>query len=195
MRENWYSDEAKTRISIAIYFYWKILYVHLLLSTQSPRILLHPKLSPLKSTRTLIMKYTATKRIPLPPPTNAVDVSSQSCQEIIDAATRVSDELRDGCVTGKRATYLPVTDGGVRSEPLIGYTGVEGLVLAARHSCWGIQNAPAAGKVMSKVSLDGVVSCANVGNLDRYRGPGRDASMVRGMVRSHGYRTAVTGEG
>ena len=104
--------------------------------------------------------------VPLPRPTDAVEVSTQSCQEIIDAATRVSDELRDGLVTGRRACYLPVMNGGTRSDPLVGYTDVEGLLLATRHSCWGISNAPATGKMISELIFDGKVACTDIGNLD-----------------------------
>lgn len=104
--------------------------------------------------------------VPLPHPTDVVEVSSQSCQAIIDAAARVSDELRDGKVTGRRACYLPVMDAGVRSDPLIGHTHVEGLLLATGHGCWGILNAPATGKVITELIMDGEVSCIEVGNLD-----------------------------
>ena len=104
--------------------------------------------------------------IALPRPTDTVEVSPQSCQAIIDAATRVSAELRDGQVTGKRACYLPVMNAGARSDPLVGNTGVEGLLLATRHSCWGISNAPATGKVISELIFDGEVTCTEVENLD-----------------------------
>ena len=64
---------------------------------------------------------------PLPHPTNAVEVSSHSCQEIIDAATSVSAELRNGQVTGRRACYLPTTDVQTSNDPLVGYTDLQGL--------------------------------------------------------------------
>jgi glycine/D-amino acid oxidase-like deaminating enzyme len=102
----------------------------------------------------------------LPPPTDPVEVSSQSCQELIDAATGVSDELRSGHVTGRRACYLPMLDVGGKKGPLIGPTEVEGLFLATGHSCWGILNAPATGKVMSELILDGEVKCTKLGDLD-----------------------------
>lgn len=104
--------------------------------------------------------------VALPSPTDAVEVSFQSCQEIIDAATSVSDELRHGQVTARRACYLPTIDVGVNKGPLVGPTEVEGLLLATGHSCWGILNAPATGKVISEFILDGMVSCVEAGNLD-----------------------------
>lgn len=104
--------------------------------------------------------------IPLPPPTNAVEVSSESCQEIISAATSVSDQLRNGQVTGRRACYLPMMDVGGSSDPLIGRTELRGLLLAAGHSGWGISNAPATGKIISELIFDGEVSCTEAGDLD-----------------------------
>jgi glycine/D-amino acid oxidase-like deaminating enzyme len=103
--------------------------------------------------------------VPLPPATDPVDISLQSCQEIIDAAVSVSDELRDGHVMGKRACYLPTVDLGGSGGPLIGPTEVEGLILAAGHSCWGILNAPATGKVVSELILDGEAICVNIDSL------------------------------
>jgi glycine/D-amino acid oxidase-like deaminating enzyme len=104
--------------------------------------------------------------ITLPPPTDTVEVSLETCQAIINAAARVSAELRDSQVTGRRACYLPVLHAGARSDPLVGHTGMEGLLLATRHSCWGISNAPATAKVISEIIFDGEVACAAIGNLD-----------------------------
>jgi len=103
---------------------------------------------------------------PLPPPTQPVEVSAQASQEIIDAAACVSDILRQGQVTSRRACYLPTATTGTNSEPLVGHTIVDGLLLATRHSCWGILNAPATGKIISELIFDGSVSCVEAGNLD-----------------------------
>jgi glycine/D-amino acid oxidase-like deaminating enzyme len=103
---------------------------------------------------------------PLPLTTDLVEVSSIACAELVTAASATSDEIRDGIVTGRRACYLPTLDVGGSGGPLIGETDVEGLILAAGHSCWGILNAPATGKVVSELILDGVVTCADVGSLD-----------------------------
>ena len=107
--------------------------------------------------------------IPLPPPGNAVEVSSDSCQDIINAATSVSDELRNGQVTGRRACYLPMLDIGASSDPLVGRTELAGLVLATGHSCWGISNAPGTGKAISELIIDGQVSCIDAASLDPRR--------------------------
>jgi len=107
--------------------------------------------------------------IPLPPPSNAVEVSSESCQDIINAATSVSDELRNGQVTGRRACYLPTLDIGASSDPLVGQAELAGLFLATGHSCWGISNAPATGKAISELIIDGKVSCMDIASLDPRR--------------------------
>jgi glycine/D-amino acid oxidase-like deaminating enzyme len=109
--------------------------------------------------------------IPLPPPTTTAEVSSNSCNDIINAAMSVSDELRNGKVTGRRACYLPTLDVGTSSDPLVGQTELAGLVLATGHSCWGISNAPATGKAISELVLDGKVSCMDMASLDPRRIP------------------------
>ncbi|KAG8531979.1 uncharacterized protein KY384_003615 [Bacidia gigantensis] len=69
--------------------------------------------------------------IPLPKTTADVETDQARCQDIIDYVSSISDELRDGEVTARQACYLPL--GG----PLIGETGVKGLLFAAGHTCWG----------------------------------------------------------
>ncbi|KAH0562944.1 hypothetical protein GP486_002490 [Trichoglossum hirsutum] len=103
---------------------------------------------------------------PLPASSDLVEVSSAACAELVAAASAVSDVLRDGIITGRRACYLPTMDVGGSGGPLIGETDVKGMILAAGHSCWGILNAPATGKVVSELILDGEVRCADVANLD-----------------------------
>ncbi|KAH8754838.1 hypothetical protein F5883DRAFT_572675 [Diaporthe sp. PMI_573] len=44
-------------------------------------------------------------QIPLPANTDEVEVDRDSCQLIVDAVTGVSNELRDGLVTSRRACY------------------------------------------------------------------------------------------
>jgi glycine/D-amino acid oxidase-like deaminating enzyme len=102
--------------------------------------------------------------IPLPCTTDLVEVDAQRCQDIVDYVSSISDELRDGEVTARQACYLPnVDDGG---GPLIGETGVRGLIVAAGHTCWGIQNAPATGKLVSEIVFEGSAQSAKIGGLD-----------------------------
>lgn len=104
--------------------------------------------------------------IPLPPPDNAVEVSAESCQNMINAAISVSEELRNGQVTGRRACYLPTLNLGASSNPLIGYTELGGLALATGHSCWGISNAPGTGKAISELIFDGHINCLDSATLE-----------------------------
>lgn len=102
--------------------------------------------------------------VPLPSTTADVVTEQSRCQDIIDHVGSISDELRDGEVTARQACYLPnvMTGGG----PMIGLTGVNGLVLAAGHTCWGIQNGPGTGKLVSEFVFDGQAKSARVGALD-----------------------------
>lgn len=103
--------------------------------------------------------------VPLPKTTADVETDDARCQDIIDYVSSISDELRDGEVTVKQACYLPnveATSGG----PLIGETGVKGLLMAAGHTCWGIQNAPGTGKLISEFIFDGKTNSANISSLD-----------------------------
>ncbi|KFY09533.1 hypothetical protein V492_05458 [Pseudogymnoascus sp. VKM F-4246] len=104
--------------------------------------------------------------VPLPANTDAVEVSRQDCQSIVDAVVSISDELGNGVVTSRRACYLPVMNVGGSGGPLIGETGVPGLLLAAGHSCWGIHNAPATGKLISEIIFDGEATSADIRSLD-----------------------------
>lgn len=74
--------------------------------------------------------------VPLPKTTDDVETDLARCQDIVDYVSSISDELRDGEVTARQACYLPnvkAASGG----PLIGQTGVKGLLLASGHTCWG----------------------------------------------------------
>jgi glycine/D-amino acid oxidase-like deaminating enzyme len=103
---------------------------------------------------------------PLPANTDDVEVSKEICQAIVDAVAGISDELRDGVVTSRRACYLPTVDVGSSGGPLIGQTGVSGLLMATGHSCWGIHNAPATGKLISEIIFDGEAISADIRGLD-----------------------------
>lgn len=102
--------------------------------------------------------------VPLPKSTADVQVDPERCQDLIDKVGSISDELRDGKVRTCQACYLPnVRTGG---GPLIGHTGIKGLYLAAGHTCWGIQNAPGTGKLISEFVFDGNAKSAKIESLD-----------------------------
>jgi glycine/D-amino acid oxidase-like deaminating enzyme len=103
--------------------------------------------------------------VPLPETTADVEVDLSRCQRIMDSVGSISNELRDGEVIIRQACYLPNVEAS-RSGPLIGLTGITGLLLAAGHTCWGIQNAPGTGKLMSEFVFEGKAKSANIGNLD-----------------------------
>lgn len=104
-------------------------------------------------------------RRPLPSSTEEVEIDLQACRLIEQAASGVSDELRDGQVTARRACYLP-TVSLPSGNPLLGPTWIGGLLLAAGHSCWGIQNAPATGKLLSEMVFDGEAKSSDISALD-----------------------------
>ena len=64
-----------------------------------------------------------------------------------------SSALRDAEVVGRSACYRPLTVDGI---PLIGpVPGAPGAFLATGHASWGILNAPATGRMVSEMILDG----------------------------------------
>ncbi|USP80839.1 FAD dependent oxidoreductase [Curvularia clavata] len=102
--------------------------------------------------------------VPLPTSTDLVQCDDSRCQDIIDQVSAVSEELRDGEVTARQACYLPnVSRGG---GPLIGKTSVKGLFMGAGHTCWGIQNGPATGKLLSEFVFEGEAKSAHIESLD-----------------------------
>lgn len=105
--------------------------------------------------------------VPLPKSTEDVAVDDSRCQDIIDHVSSISDELKDGEVTAGQACYLPNVE--ARGGPLIGQTGIKGLLLASGHTCWGICNSAATGKLMSEFVFDGKAKSANIGSLDPRR--------------------------
>ncbi|KAK2764962.1 hypothetical protein FQN54_008661 [Arachnomyces sp. PD_36] len=102
--------------------------------------------------------------VPLPETTADVETDASRCQSIIDSATSISDELRGGEVTVRQACYLPNVE--APGGPMIGETGIKGMYIAAGHTCWGIQNAPGTGKLISEFVFDGQAKSARIGSLD-----------------------------
>jgi len=103
--------------------------------------------------------------VPLPESAALVEVDAARCRDIVDYCASVSDELRAGAVLARQACYLPQVTRGA-GGPLVGRTDREGVYVAAGHTCWGIQNAPATGKLMSEFVFDGEPTSADVRSLD-----------------------------
>lgn len=107
--------------------------------------------------------------VELPATTADVEVDEERCLDIIAQVSCISDHVRLGKVTRKQACYLPIVDIGGSGGPLIGETGTEGLLLAAGHSCWGINNAPATGILLSEMVFEGKTRSADIRSLDPRR--------------------------
>jgi glycine/D-amino acid oxidase-like deaminating enzyme len=105
--------------------------------------------------------------IPLPATSDLVQCDISRCDDIVAYVSSISHELRSGEVLVRQACYLPSVSGA--NGPLIGPTGIKGVYLAAGHTCWGIQNSCATGKLMSEFLFDGKAVSANVGSLDPRR--------------------------
>ncbi|ETS76815.1 hypothetical protein PFICI_12202 [Pestalotiopsis fici W106-1] len=103
--------------------------------------------------------------VPLPLTNAEVQVDEARCEDILHQVGGISNELgKDGKVLAKQACYLP--QGG----PWIGEVdGTQGLIVAAGHTCWGIQNAPGTGKLVSELVFDGVTKSAKLGGCDPSR--------------------------
>lgn len=105
----------------------------------------------------------------LPPSTADVVVDESRCDDLIAQVSSISDHIRLGRVTRKQACYLPIMSVGATGGPLIGWTDTEGLILASGHSCWGINNAPATGLVISELVFDGEAKSAEIKGCDPRR--------------------------
>jgi len=102
--------------------------------------------------------------VPLPKTSDLVICDEDRCQDIADYIGSISKEMREGEVLKKQACYLPLVSSG--GGPVIGETGIKGLLLATGHTCWGIQNSCATGKLMSEFIYDGEAKSAKIDELD-----------------------------
>lgn len=107
--------------------------------------------------------------VEVPETTADVEVDEARCDDLIAQVSSISDHIRLGRVTRKQACYLPILNIGGSGGPLIGETGTDGLMMATGHSCWGINNAPATGKLMSEIVFDGKATSADIRQLDPRR--------------------------
>lgn len=108
-------------------------------------------------------------RVPLPASTDLVDVDLESCQLIRRAAESLSVQFWSRKLLVEQACYRPVVNvvGRDRSTgPLFGETSITGLILAAGHDQWGIQNSLATGKIISELVFDGKATSADISSLD-----------------------------
>ncbi|KAI5305577.1 hypothetical protein KEM56_004002 [Ascosphaera pollenicola] len=101
---------------------------------------------------------------PLPELASDVIVELPRCQDVVDSITSISSALRGGEVIAHQACYLPNVSAD-RGGPIVGPTDVRGLFIATGHTCWGIQNGPGTGKLMSEFVFDGKATSARVDSL------------------------------
>ena len=89
-----------------------------------------------------------------------VDVSEDACAVLARAAGRVSTRLAAARIIRRQACYRPVTDDGL---PLIGpVPGVAGAFVATGHGPWGMLNAPATGRALAELIVDGAASSVDL---------------------------------
>jgi glycine/D-amino acid oxidase-like deaminating enzyme len=90
---------------------------------------------------------------PLPDDPDAITPSEEACDELHRIAAAHSSALADAAIVDRRACYRPVTVDGV---PLIGpVPQAPGVFVATGHGPWGILNAPATGRMVAEMILDG----------------------------------------
>lgn len=89
----------------------------------------------------------------LPDDPDEISPSDEACDDLHRIAGVHSTALRHAAVLSRSACYRPLTVDGV---PLIGpVPGAPGAFLATGHASWGILNAPATGRMVSEMILDG----------------------------------------
>ncbi|EDO18891.1 hypothetical protein Kpol_1023p60 [Vanderwaltozyma polyspora DSM 70294] len=104
----------------------------------------------------------------LPETLNDVTIVQEKCDELLYYASKILTPsiIESSSVLVRQACYLPVLNVSTSSGPLIGETNVKNLFIASGHSCWGINNAPVTGKVLSEIILDGEAKCVDISSLD-----------------------------
>ena len=105
--------------------------------------------------------------VPLPPTADLVRCDEAQCDDLVAYVSTVSPALAAAPVKKRQACYLPRhMRFGEERGPLVGRTGTPGLWVAAGHTCWGIQNGPATGLLMTEMLFDGAARSASVEKLD-----------------------------
>lgn len=96
------------------------------------------------------------KSVPLPDTADQVTVDEAQCDDLTAYLATVSPQLAAAPVKARQACYMPQhVRFGTERGPLIGPTSIPRVWIAAGHTCWGIQNAPATGVLMAEWVFDG----------------------------------------
>lgn len=89
-----------------------------------------------------------------------VKVEQKVLDRLTSVAHQVSSELREASVTAGQSCHLPIAGHGL---PVIGeLAGAKRVFVATGHGCWGILNAPATGKALSELIVDGKASTVSL---------------------------------
>ncbi|HMM48816.1 MAG TPA: FAD-binding oxidoreductase, partial [Miltoncostaeaceae bacterium] len=89
----------------------------------------------------------------LPDDPREIVPSDAGCEELQRIAGVHARALADAPVRARSACFRPLTVDGV---PLIGpVEGADGVLVATGHASWGILNAPATGRMVAEMLLDG----------------------------------------
>ena len=103
--------------------------------------------------------------VPLPDTADEVGFDEKKVADLIEQSKVLSPSSLDldkgATLRTKQACYLPISNR--TGNPIIG--GKDGVYVAAGHSCWGIMNSLASGKVLSELILNGKVESANIRGL------------------------------
>lgn len=107
----------------------------------------------------------STARLPRDPADVAADEGAHARLEAL--CRSLAPALADAPIVARQACFRPVTEDGL---PLIGRVpGVDGVYVATGHSVWGMLNAPATGKAMAELILDGMSSNVDLAPFDPRR--------------------------
>lgn len=90
---------------------------------------------------------------PLPDDPDEITPSDEAVAELHRIAGAHSSILAGAPITARNACYRPIADDGI---PLIGpVPGAPGVYVATGHGSWGILTAPATGRMVAEMILDG----------------------------------------
>jgi glycine/D-amino acid oxidase-like deaminating enzyme len=105
----------------------------------------------------------------LPEDPRDIEPDPGHCEELHRIAGVHSRALADAAVVARRACYRPVTVDGV---PIIGpIPGAPGAYVATGHGPWGILNAPATGRMVAEMIVDGASTSLDASPFDPRRLP------------------------
>lgn len=126
-----------------------------------------PEVYPRPDGTVYVCGMTAAEHAPLPENPKDVIFDPSACDDIKALAGQVCDELKNAENYSKSACYLPHSEDGT---PIIGKVPImNGLYMAAGHSCWGILQGPATGEALAELISSGKSSHVDLSPFDPSR--------------------------